>query len=247
VPLSSYDRFVARLEARSLPRAPVVTTESTFAVQYLKNRYPFLKVQQAEHAPNRAFLAVQRRPDTKPPHFISVGTINYRKGTDLLFRALDELAAKIPFKFTLVSSSEPDYLRHVKSKASAALLQRTNFKHFILPHEVAAELQTPTLLLLPTRADTSPNAVKEAVVAGVPVVASEIGGIPDYVFPGKNGMLFPAGSLPKFVQAIQSACAHPLFSQGQVEPETLSRTRNYLSPELMAENFLKAYKMAMAE
>jgi glycosyltransferase involved in cell wall biosynthesis len=114
-----------------------------------------------------------------------------------------------------------------------------------LPTQVAAQLESVTMLLLPTRADTSPNAVKEGVVAGVPVVASSVGGIPDYVVPGKNGLLFAAGDLPEFVRAIRAACAHPLFSQGQVEPETLARMRAYLSPEQMAKNFLRAYDAAL--
>jgi glycosyltransferase involved in cell wall biosynthesis len=115
----------------------------------------------------------------------------------------------------------------------------------MLPHQVAEELQTPTMLLMPTRADTSPNAVKEAVVAGVPVVASHVGGIPDYVFPGMNGVLFPPNDLGAFVGAIRSACVHPMLGKGQVDPETHARTRDYLSPERMAENFLKAYELAM--
>ncbi len=102
------------------------------------------------------------------------------------------------------------------------------------------------MLLMPTRADTSPNAVKEAVVAGLPVVAATVGGIPDYVVQGKNGLLFPAGDLEAFTQSIRSACAHPLFARGQVEPATLAVERDYLSPEMMAKNFLAAYETALA-
>ena len=79
-------------------------------------------------------------------------------------------------------------------------------------------------------------------MAGLPVIASNIGGIPDYVFPGKNGLLFAAGVLPDFIKAIQQACVHPLFKKGAVEAETLTRTRAYLSPERMARNFLAAYE-----
>src|SRR6266446_1592273 len=101
------------------------------------------------------------------------------------------------------------------------------------------------MMLLPTRADTSPNAIKEAVVAGVPVVASSVGGIPDYVIPGKNGFLFPPGELSGFIGAIKAACTHPLFNKGEVDMETLAQTRAYLSPERMAQNFLKAYEIAL--
>ena len=241
VPLGAYYGLMERLERIYLPRAPLVTTESTFAVQFLQQRYPQLPVQQAEHAPNRVFFNVPRHPATKPVHVISIGGLGFRKGTDLLFGALARLGPKLDFTLTIISDPAPGYLDEMKAKVPGSLWQRTVFKHDLLPNEVARELETPTMLLLPTRADTSPNAVKEAVVAGLPVIASNIGGIPDYVFPGKNGLLFTAGDLADFMNAIQQACAHPLFSRGEVEAETLARTRAYLAPARMAQNFLAAY------
>ena len=246
VPLSGYLRFVELWERISLPRSPVVTTEATFAVQFLKERYPRVRVKQAEEAPNPAFSQVIRRPQITPVHFIFVGTLSFPKGTDLLFKALDQLAAEMSFKLTVISGPNKQYLESLRSTVSEALWQRVEFKHHLLPHEVARELASSTMLLLPTRADTGPTAVKEAVVAGVPVVASNVGGVPDYVVPGKNGLMFPPGDLPNFIQAIRSACAHPLFSRGLVDAEILAERRAYLSPERMAKAFLAAYQTALA-
>ncbi len=252
VPLVTYDRLMAKLEGASLRRAPVVTTESNFAVDYLRTHYPGIHVHQAEHAPNRVFSQIVRRPQSGPIHFISVGTLGYRKGTDLLFQALQKIAPEttsrgLDFKLTVISNPNQPYLDSIRQTVSEAVWKRVEFKHHILPHEVAKELETPTLLLLPTRADTSPNAVKEAVVAGLPVVASNVGGIPDYVFSGKNGLLFSAGDLDQFVASIHAAAVHPLFSRGLVDPETLASTRLYLSPERMAKNFLAAYQAVLAK
>ena len=245
VPLAPYDLFTERLERRALARAPVVTTESTFAVEFLKERYPHLDIQQAEHAPNPAFFHVRRQPQTDPVHFICIGVMSFRKGTDLLFRALDELGSQVAFTLTVITDPNVSFLDSIRSTISDDLWQRIEFKYHILPHEVARELEKPTMMLLPTRADTSPNAIKEAVVAGVPVIASSVGGIPDYVIPGKNGFLFPPGDGAEFLGAIKAACSHPLFSQGRVEEETLAQTRAYLSPERMAQNFLKAYEAGL--
>jgi glycosyltransferase involved in cell wall biosynthesis len=99
---------------------------------------------------------------------------------------------------------------------------------------------------MPTRADTSPNAVKEAVVAGVPVVASTIGGIPDYVVPERNGLLFPPGDLEALVGQIRAASRHPLFGEGKVDAACLREQREYLSPARMAAGFLEAYRAIAA-
>jgi glycosyltransferase involved in cell wall biosynthesis len=245
VTMGRYELFIERLERSYLKRAPLVTTESSFSVQYLRQRFPRLRVHQAEHAPNHAFFQVERAPQINPFHFIFVGSLNFRKGADLLFRALNQLAPQMPLKLTVICGPNPAYIETVRATVSPEFWQNIDFKHHILPHEVANEMRTPAVMLLPTRADVSPNAVKEAVVSGVPVLASQVGGIPDYVAHGKNGFLFPAGDLEQFVGVIKAACSHPLFSQGKVEPQTLSRMRDYLSPERMARNFLQAYETAL--
>ena len=247
IPLQPYDRFIEPLERISLRRAKVLTTESTFAVQFIRKHFPKPEIHQAEHAPNRAFHELARRPQTKPFRFIAVGGFMHRKGSDLLFAALNQLTPELDFKLIIVTKPNPEYVAALRATVSEAFWQRVEFKGHLLPNEVAREFETATMLLMPTRADTSPNAVKEAVVAGVPVVASTVGGIPDYVISGKNGLLFPPEDLPGFVQAIRSACAHPLFGSGRVDPETLTQMRGYLSPELMARKFLAAYNATLAK
>lgn len=247
VKLHPYDRFVEVVERISLKRARVVTTESNFAVEFLAQHFPGPEVHQAEHAPNVAFREVVRRPQTQPIQFLCVGGLGARKGTDLLFAAMERLSGEMDFRLKIITGPAPQYIAQLRTTVSSRTWERVEFKHHLLPNEVAQELVTPTMLLMPTRADTSPNAVKESVVAGVPVVAAAVGGIPDYVIPDKNGILFPAGDLDAFVQAVRTACAHPLFGRGEVDAETLAREREYLSPELMAKKFLAAYRAAMQQ
>jgi len=245
--LPAYDRFVEVVERMSLRCAPVVTTESNFAVKFLRDRYPQLTIHQAEHAPNQAFHQLTRRPQTKPLRFIAVGGIGHRKGTDLILSALERLGADVDFTMTFITNPNAHYVAMLQQQVSPTTWQRIEFKYHLLPPEVAKELETATLLLMPTRADTSPNAVKEAVVAGLPVVAAAVGGIPDYVIPDQNGLLFPVGDLEAFVRALKQACNHPLFSRGQVNQDTWAKERDYLSPALMAKKFFAAYQAALAK
>ena len=246
IKLPRYDRFVEFVERITLRRARVVTTESNFAVQFLKDNFPKPKVHQAEHAPNHFFRNIQRQPGTAPVEFIAVGGLGHRKGTDMILAALETLSAEMDFRMKIITNPMPGYIESLRMTVSEKTWQRIEFKHHLLPHEVAKELETATILLMPTRADTSPNAVKEAVVAGDPVVAATVGGIPDYVVHGKNGLLFPPGDQEAFVSALRAACKHPLFGQGRVDAETWDKEREYLSPELMAKKFSAAYESALA-
>lgn len=241
-PLNRYHRFAAILERWSLPRAPVVTTESTFAVQYIRQRWPHANVRQVEHAPDWIFHRLERRPQTSPQRFLYVGTISPLKGSDLLLMALDRLRAELDFELVMAGRPEAGFLEHWRQKISSELWRKIQFKQDLRPAEIAQELARAMLVLFPTRADTSPNSVKEAVVAGVPVVASAVGGIVDYVWPGQNGFLFPSGNVDEFGAAIRLACQHPQFSLGQVSPAALGRAREYLSPQRMGEGFLEIYR-----
>ncbi len=247
IPLHAYDRFTAAIERHCLRRARAVTTESRFAVRFLRERFPHLEVRQAEHAPNRIFHQVQRRPCIKPMRFLSVGTFGFRKGSDVLLRALNRLWTTIDFELLVVGSPDERWLAPLRRELSPELWERVRFKSGLPPAAVAAELAEATFAVLPTRADTSPNAVKEAVVAGVPVVATRIGGILDYVFPGANGVLCDADDVDGLVEAIREACQHPLFSQGRVDAATLAKTRQYLSSEQMGRNFFEAYQAVLGQ
>ncbi len=240
-------RFEARLERVALRRASIVTTESTFAVSWLKSQYPHLDVHQVEHAPNRLFHRVLRSPVTRPIQFLFVGMMSSIKGTDLLLRALDALRDEMDFRLTIVGAALPQFITQLKASTSHALWERIKITAGLSSEQVAGEMARTTMVLFPTRADTSPNSVKEAVVAGVPVVASAVGGIVDYVRPGRNGLLFPAGDLPEFIKAVRAAVNHPLFGRGTVEAAVLEEMRQYLSPQLMGQRIWAAYRSCLAQ
>lgn len=243
-----HSRLAARLEDYTLrsPRTQCVTTESRFSVNYLRERYPGLRVEQVEHAPDPVFHQLRRRPQTTPPRFLFVGAFEHRKGADVLVEGLDALRKELPFELVVVGKARPEYLAELRRRVSPELWQRVRFLENLTHLDVAAELAAATLMLCPTRADVSPNAVKEAVVAGVPVVGTTVGGIPDYVFPEKNGILCAPDDAPGLAGAIRRACCHPLFAQGAVDAATLPQVREYLSPRLMAEKFRDIYRRLAA-
>lgn len=245
-PMPFYFRLMVFFERYTLRRAKTVTVESSFGRHYLQKKYPKLVLYQAEHAPARSFHEVVRRPETLPRRFLFVGTLGTLKGTNLLLTALDRLSATVDFRLTLVGSPLADFKPSLEKWLRSPLGERIDYKSSLTSAQIAEELARCNLLLFPTRADNSPNAVKEAVVAGVPVVASRVGGIPDYVVPEKNGLLFSPGNLDEFVQAIQSACQHPLFGRGEVDPDVLDEKRRYLSSERMGQKFREAYDLVLS-
>lgn len=247
VPQNLYEKLAGVLERYSLARSPLVTTEARFSVQWVRQRHPQIRVEQIEHAPDPIFHRIQRRPQTHPLRLLFVGGLEFRKGGDLVARALDQLRGEIEFELIVVGRRNPNIAEILERHVSNEFWRHVVFKENLTHHEVATELETATMLLSPSRADVSPNAVKEAVAAGVPVVGAAVGGIPDYVLPGLNGLLSSPGSLEEFTEALRAAARHPQFSRGEVDAATLARMRDYLSPQLMAKRFLEVYHLALEQ
>jgi len=97
------------------PARAIVTAESSFAVQWLRQRYPHLDVLQAEHAPHWLFHQSERRPQNRPLHFLHVGAPSLIKGSDLVLQALDKLRHELDFRLTLVSLPEPALVDRLKA------------------------------------------------------------------------------------------------------------------------------------
>lgn len=68
--------------------------------------------------------------------------------------------------------------------------------------DVGALLAGADVFLLPSRFEGFPNAVMEAMAAGLPVVASDVGGIPDLVRHGKDGFLHAADDVEGMAQSV---------------------------------------------
>ncbi len=241
-PVHKHQLLSAWIERRCLPRAPLVTTESTFSADYVRRRFAPKRVEQIEHAPHALFQQIDRRPILSPRRFLFVGRFELPKGTDVLLRALDQFTKESSFELVFVGWNQGPLYETLRSELSSELWRRVHFKQNLTSEQIAAELAEAALLIYPTRVDVSPNAVKEAVVAGVPVVASAVGGIPDYVIPGKNGLLFEPGSVETCLRAVREACAHPLFGQGTVCAATHRKMREYLSPAQMGRRFWQVYQ-----
>jgi len=240
----AYQKFAAVLEHSALRRLRHVSAESSFAIQYLGARYPNLRLQQIEHAPNWLFHSTPRHPQLSPRRFINVGTLSHAKGTDVLLAALDRLCGTMEFELVIVGGASQEAMDAYRRSCSAKLWERIVFRNHLTPEQLALELSRSALMIYPSRADNSPNAVKEAVAAGLPVVASAVGGIVDYVLPGENGFLFPPGDVEGCVRSIQQACGQETLGMGIVPPHVLSPLRAHLSPRTMAGKFLSLYQTA---
>jgi glycosyltransferase involved in cell wall biosynthesis len=77
-------------------------------------------------------------------------------------------------------------------------------------HEAMPECyRSADLFVLPSEFDNSPNVALEAMASGLPVVATDVGGLRQYVQPAVNGELVPAGDAAALAQAMTGYLGDP--------------------------------------
>ncbi len=124
--------------------------------------------------------------------FIFISHINTEKG----IRELLEVAKNLPDDYVL------DIYGPVKEDVYHALLSKEKHYHGSLTScEVLQRLSKYNVLLLPSYREGYPGIIIEAMSIGMPTIASNVGGIPEIVEDGVNGLLIS----PKSVEELRSA------------------------------------------
>jgi len=129
------------------------------------------------------------------------------KGHAIFLCAAARLARKLPnVEFLLVGDGplRPDLERIA---GSLGLGHRARFLGE--RHDIPAVLASVDISVLPSSSESLSNVILESMAAGVPVIATSVGGNPDLVRDGETGLLFPPGNEDKFVEAMEHLLAQP--------------------------------------
>lgn len=140
------------------------------------------------------------------PNILFLGDFSARKGVrDLLAAAPRVLAKCSEARFLLCGGQPPEDVQALARPLGAAVV----FPGFVRETEKQQLLQEATLLVLPSYAEGVPIAVLEAMAAGLPVVTTPVGGVPDFFVDGRNGLLVPPGDVDALATALIRLLADP--------------------------------------
>jgi len=139
------------------------------------------------------------------------------KGTDLLIEAVDQLKRARRVDLVLVGEVRDDKLRRIldaRAQAATDLQQSTgsNFSHpsAVVIHELGFRSDATRIagmldaIAMPSRRrEGLPRSVIEAMAQGVPAVVSDVGGLPELVRDGVDGLVVPANEVAGLAAALQ--------------------------------------------
>jgi L-malate glycosyltransferase len=127
------------------------------------------------------------------------------KGLDTLLVAAGEVVRRAP-RTRFVLLGDGPLMPALRRQAAELGLQR----HVLLPGhrpDVRPYLRAFDLFVLPSIAEGLPMALLEAMAAGLPVVASAVGGVPEVVREGVEGLLVPPGAPAPLAAALSRLAA----------------------------------------
>ena len=197
-------RVRARLTAMLTERYTVRRARHLIAISPYVTRYYQGVIRGVVHdipnAVSESFFGIARRPERG--RLLYAGRISNGKGLVELLHAV----ARNDHVSRLVlagAGPDPDYRRKIHEVAGQLNLHgRVTFAGLLDEAALCREFGLAEALVLPSFQETAPMVVQQAMAAGLPVIASSVGGIPYQLLHGETGWMFEPGNVDQLAELI---------------------------------------------
>ena len=171
----------------------VVANSLAAAQQLAAERVPARKIAVVFNGLDCDAVGAHRASD-RPRAVIAVANLRPEKGHDVLIDAAAHVLRQIPNATFDIVGDGPELPNLVARAGARGVLHAVRF----LGHrdDVAERLAAADIFVLPSRSEAFPNAVLEAMAAGLPIVTSAVGGMLELIDDGRTGLLTPCGDAP---------------------------------------------------
>ncbi len=160
-------------------------------------------------------VGLERRVDVKnPPHFMALylGYLGKTKGSyDLVEVAREAVSENLPIIFKLVGEelSKGDGEQLQTQIDRAGLGNVVTLLPPVMGDNKLDLFREADIFVYPSYSEGMPIAVIEAMACGLPIIATRVGGLPDLVIDGINGILVDAGCANQLVGALKNLISNP--------------------------------------
>lgn len=181
---------------------------------------------------------------------ISIAELHERKGLKYLIEAIPEVAEKFPnIKLVIVGEgperkSLESLIKELSKNHEKGNTPKIDLKNHIIltgrQKEIPKLLKSSDIFVLPSRREAFGLVVLEAMVTGLPVIASKTGGIPEIIESGKNGLLVEPENFKKLAKNLMDLIAHP-DKREKLSQAGTETARKKFTAQKMAEEYEKIY------
>ena len=184
-----------------LKNADVVLALSSCCVEMIQRVEPNASIKIILNGVNTKDYEVTNREIHTPVKVLLLGCLMYRKGVYDVLKAIELLAGKNIF-FVLAGDGDVDGVR--KTLDQKGLNDIASVPGWISGDKKLGLLQEADIYILPSYQEGLPISILEAMSAGLPIISTPVGGIPDAVTDGENGYLIEPGDFEALASKILS-------------------------------------------
>jgi glycosyltransferase involved in cell wall biosynthesis len=185
------------------------------------------------------------RAGGEPLSVVFVGTYGARKG---IYELLDAVAAarSLGVRLRIVGPAEhaDEATLVAEAISERGLDDVVTLVGPVAPSQVAAELAGADVFCLPSYREGLPMAILEAMAAGVPVVVTAVGGIPDVVVDGESGVVLEPGDADALARAL-AALADPA-ARARLGENGRARVEELAGAAIVSARWRELYESAAA-
>ena len=195
---------------------------------------------------DECFYAIQKR-SAHVNAVTVIGNLIASKKVDVVIRAFESIKGK-DNRLRLVVIGDGPEMNRLRSLAQQLLIEdRVVFTGQLAPDQVVKQLAESLLLVLASKSEGRPNVVLEAMAAGVPVVASDIGGVRELLGNNERGLLFPAGDVAQLARCINIVVEDPDLGCRLANSASQWLQEQGLTWERAAQRYAELYDQVIAE
>lgn len=147
----------------------------------------------------------------KRPALLTVAGMYERKGIADLLAAVALLQPQMPDVRLYLAGEGPDRPRFERMARDLGVAERTIFLGY--RPDAEALMRQADVFVLASHADPNPLVISEARAAGLPIIATAVGGIPEALEQGACGMLVPARNPAMLSEALREVLQDPELRQ----------------------------------
>ena len=162
------------------------------------------------------------------------GRFSYEKGLPYLMEAARLLVKRqINFRLVLVGDG-PERPKIFELVQKYGLTDRVSFEGEVQHENIPSIMARAGLLCLPSIREGWPNVVMESLACGCPVVASNVGGVPEIISQPELGILVPSGNVMSLANALEEGLKRHWNSE-YLSAHVKKRTWDVVAKEVLTE------------
>ena len=133
-----------------------------------------------------------------------------------------------------------DVLKKIENEIDADVVYCTNMEW----KEAMIKLKESNILVIPSRMESIPQVIKEAFFLKIPIIATNVGGIPELIVHKKTGMLIPPNDPKKLKETISELLSNKELSE-KISNNGFDFVINNLTWEVLLPKYIKFYEDLM--